>query len=73
MTICYIPLLAGTSNVTTIHYNNSNFDGNKQTLKAIKSHLKGHMINRSYTCNHFILNLLNEPLAKGLFNKFHMK
>ena len=39
MTTCYITLLAGTSN-------NANFRGNKQDLKAIKSHLKGHMIIR---------------------------
>ena len=39
----YITLLAVTSNV---RYNNATVHGNEQTLKAIKSHLNGHMINR---------------------------
>ena len=55
MTTRYIILSAGTSNimmmsVTTVQI----FHSNKQTLKAIKSHFKGHMIIESYTHDHFI-------------------
>ena len=47
MTTRYITLSTGTSKaMMTSVDNNANFHGDKQTLKAIKSHLKGHMINR---------------------------
>ena len=43
MTALCMSLSAGTSNVGD---NNANFHGNKLTLKVIKSHFKGHIINR---------------------------
>ena len=47
---CYDHMLHNTFCRNKCHdgvcYKNANFDGNKQTLQAIKSHIKGHMINR---------------------------
>ena len=40
-------------------------------LKAIKSHLKGHMINRILHSGSFHLKFMK--LAEGAFHKFHMK
>ena len=31
-----------------IRYSNTKFHGNKQTLKVIKLHIKGHIINRIF-------------------------
>ena len=47
MTTYYITLSAGTSNAMMMSMPTmQNFIEIKQTLNAIKSHLKGHMINR---------------------------
>ena len=70
MTTCYITLSAVTSN-DDIRDNNANIHWNKQTLKVINSHLKGHMINRIILS--WSLHIKFIMLTKGLFNKFHMK
>ena len=41
------------------------------TLKATQSHLKGHMINRILQLG--LIHIKFIKLAKGSFNKFHMK
>ena len=47
MTTYYITLSAGTNNVVTMSVTTMQFFSKiEQTLKAIKSHLKGHNINR---------------------------
>ena len=47
MTIRYITLSAGTSNIMTTSVTTMQiFIETKQTFKAIKSHLKGNMMNR---------------------------
>ena len=40
-------------------------------LKAIKSHLKGHLTESYSRCHFIIMKFIK--LVTGLFNKFHMK
>ena len=71
MTTNYITLSAGTSNVMGISLTTMQIFRNKQTLKAVKSHLKGYMINRILHLGSFHIKYIK--LVKGLFNKFQIK
>ena len=53
-----------------VRYKNANFHGNKQMFKAIKQHLKGHLINRILQEWSFHIKFIK--LSKGLFNKLYM-
>ena len=69
MTTRYITLSVGTSNVkATSMTTMQTFIEIKQFLKVIKLHFKSHMMNRSYTRDHFALNLLNSPNRACLIN-----
>ena len=68
MTTHYITLLAGTSNIMATHDNNAIFHWNKQTLRLLKSHFNGHMINRILCLWSFHIRLIK--LAKASLINF---